>query len=524
MSNAGFLIGEMESSRPSLLSAAMALFHPGVESSAASLYFLASMRTRQKQLVRIPVVHTAIFAPTGVGKGVSCVIPHLLTCPDSCVVVDFKGENARVTAKVRRAMGHRVVLLDPFRVVTTTPDTFNPLDFIPRDSDFAIDECQDLAEALVVRTGQEKEPHWLDSAQIWIAAMTATVVHYGNPDNRSLQKVREMLTDPENMERSIRLMCESDAWGGMLARLGHQLTHFKDRELGSTLTTTNRFLRFLDTLAVADSTRSSSFDPSQLVRGKMTVFLVLPPEHMRAQSALLRMWISSLLRAVVRGGLQEKNKVHFILDEAASLGHMDCLDDATDKCRGYGIRLQLYYQSLGQLQKCWPEGGDQTLLSNCTQVFFGVNDNKTAEFVSNRLGEETIVIESGGKTTSRSYQSSDHGNHASHSTNWNSNWQQHGRKLLKPEEVMGLDERVAITFTQGCPPIATRLVRHYEGGLKQPGWLWPMVKAFTESVVLLMGFVFFAYALTLYANQGQASVPWLPPQRERAPGDEWMFR
>ena len=34
----------------------------------------------------------------------------------------------------------------------------------------------------------------------------------------------------------------------MLSRLGHQLTHFKDKELSSTLTTTNRFMRFLDTM------------------------------------------------------------------------------------------------------------------------------------------------------------------------------------------------------------------------------------------------------------------------------------
>ena len=112
------------------------------------------------------------------------------------------------------------------------------------------------------------------------------------------------------------------------------------------MTTTSRFLRFLDTLAVADSTKTSSFDPADLRKGKMTVYLILPPEHMRAQSPLLRMWIGSLLRAVVRGGLAGMNKVHFVLDEAASLGHMDALDDAVDKYRGYGVRLQFYFQSV----------------------------------------------------------------------------------------------------------------------------------------------------------------------------------
>ena len=141
----------------------------------------------------------------------------------------------------------------------------------------------------------------------------------------------------------------------MLSRKGYDLTQFKDKELASVMTTTNRFLTFLDTLAIAESTTTSSFDAKELRNGKMTVYLVLPPEHMRAQSPLLRMWIGSMLRAVVQGGLQEKNKVHFILDEAASLGHMESLDDAVDKFRGYGVRLQFYYQSFGQLKKSLPE-------------------------------------------------------------------------------------------------------------------------------------------------------------------------
>jgi type IV secretion system protein VirD4 len=211
----------------------------------------------------------------------------------------------------------------------------------------------------------------------------------------------------------------------------------------------------------------------------MTVYLILPPEHMRAQSALLRLWIGSLLRAVVRGGLQEKTGVHFVLDEAASLGHMEALDDAVDKYRGYGVRLQLYYQSLGQLKLCWPEGRDQTLLSNTTQVFFGVNDPQTAEYVSNRLGEETIIVESGGTGYGTTQQSGQQGQGSqSYSTNTSHNWQQHGRKLLKPEEVTALNERVAITFTPCVPPIWTWLVRYYERDFCQRHGLSPMKMAF----------------------------------------------
>ena len=181
------------------------------------------------------------------------------------------------------------------------------------------------------------------------------------------------------------------------------------------------------------------------------------------------------------------SNVTFLLDEAASLGRMDALDDAVGLGRGYGIRLQFYYQSVSQLRKCFPEGQEQTLLSNVSQVFFGTNDLSTAEYVSNRLGESTIVVSSGGTGSGTSRQSS--GNNQSStgsSTNESSNWSQMGRRLLKPDEVLGLSERIAITFTPGVPPIWTTLVRHYEESLvgRGPGFLerfraavWVVIKS-----------------------------------------------
>jgi type IV secretion system protein VirD4 len=503
-----------------MLGSILPLFDPSIGSQAACEGFLASLRRKRRgPLVTLSkAVHTAVFAPTGVGKGVSFVIAFLMTCRDSMVVVDFKGENARITAQARRAMGHRVVLLDPFGVVTREPDTFNPLDGIDAANPLALDECRDLAEALVLRTGQEKEPHWLDSAEIWIAAMVAAVVHYAESGDRSLQAVRALLTDPQKMDAAIKLMCQSDAWEGMLARLGHQLTHFRDKELGSTLTSTNRFLRFLDTVAIAESTKASSFDPAELVKGRMTVYLILPPEHMRAQSALLRMWIGSLLRAVVRGGLQEKRKVHFVLDESASLGHMEALGDALDKFRGYGVRLQFYYQSLGQLKKCWPEGQDQTLLSNCTTVWFGTNDNQTAEYISSRLGEYTQIVTSGGQSggTSRQYGEHGHGSN-SYSESWSDNWQQAGRKLLKTEEVTALPQRTAITFMPGVPPICTTLVRYFERDFwRKPRW--PRVRAFVEALCLLLVAAALAAVVSGMVGGLGASVSSAP-----APTEDWLF-
>ena len=82
--------------------------------------FLKLFRKNEGEIVRLSqAVHTAVFAPTRVGKGVSCVIPFLLTCEESCVVIDFKSELAALTAEHRRRMGHEIVILDPYKLVTS---------------------------------------------------------------------------------------------------------------------------------------------------------------------------------------------------------------------------------------------------------------------------------------------------------------------------------------------------------------------------------------------------------------------
>src|SRR5262249_30209775 len=165
-------------------------------------FLMACQRKPPKYVVRLTdAVHTAVFAPTGGGKGVSCVIPFLKTCPDSSVVVDYKGENCKITAKHRyKKFGHQVVIIDPFKQVTQEPDTYNPLQHIDKNSPTALDECRDLAEALVVRTGEEREKHWDDSAELWIAAVTAFVVCFAGEEDKNLQSVRDILSNPEKLQ------------------------------------------------------------------------------------------------------------------------------------------------------------------------------------------------------------------------------------------------------------------------------------------------------------------------------------
>ncbi len=284
----GIILGRIpDDGRWPLGKAVRALLNRRLSAAAACrAYFDTLSRRKRKQgrLVRLPqAIHTAVFAPTRVGKGVSLVVPFLQTAEESLVAVDPKGELATLTSAARRKMGHRNVFLDPYGAVTKRPDTLNPLDFIDKNDPLALDQCRALAETLVIRTGEEKEPHWADSAEAVIRAIIAVVAMYGQKERgtRSLQSVRDILSNPQKWEIAKKLMHQH---GGMLARWGGELEHFRGDELSSVLTTSNRFLGWLDTIPIAESTTSSSFDPAALRRGKMTVYLVLPVEHMRRRS------------------------------------------------------------------------------------------------------------------------------------------------------------------------------------------------------------------------------------------------
>jgi hypothetical protein len=206
--------------------------------------------------------------------------------------------------------------------------------------------------------------------------------------------------------------------------------------------------------------------------------------------------------------------VHFVLDEAVTLARMSSIEDALGIGRAYGIKLQLYYQSIGQLKKCFAEGQDVTVLSNTTQIFFGVSDQQTADYVSERLGESTIIVDSGSNTSGSNSSWNDgqqptRGGGASASRSDSSQLQ--ARRLLKPEEVANLPVELAITFTPGIPPLMTRLIRYYnEPGLMrlqrdnhttipQRACVMPALQTL-RSIVTLIGFVVLALILTMLAQ------------------------
>ena len=136
--------------------------------------------------------HTFVCAPTGAGKTVGFAVPTLLSHRGSTIVLDVKGELFAVTARHRReGLGQRVRRIDPFQAAGDgNTDSFNPLDTVVTEFDlaepgttsldreeapFAFDNAKMISEMLVAKSGEEKEPFFVDNARQFLTGLILLV-------------------------------------------------------------------------------------------------------------------------------------------------------------------------------------------------------------------------------------------------------------------------------------------------------------------------------------------------------------
>ena len=115
--------------------------------------------------------HLLTLAPTRAGKGVGTVIPNLLLVPRPMLVIDPKGENARITYEARARLGP-VHVLDPFGVTGLPASAYNPLARLSPDSLDLGEDAASLAEALVMDPpGAAGDAHWNEEAKALLAGL-----------------------------------------------------------------------------------------------------------------------------------------------------------------------------------------------------------------------------------------------------------------------------------------------------------------------------------------------------------------
>ncbi|MGI4811539.1 MAG: type IV secretory system conjugative DNA transfer family protein [Janthinobacterium lividum] len=271
-------------------------------------------------------------------------------------------------------------------------------------------------------------------------------------EQKTLREFRKRVRTPEKRMKGLLADIQINSQSPLARDLAGSLVDVFTETFSGIYSNANADTQWLSIAAYADMLSGGSMRSADLASGKLTVFVQIPMDAMRATPEVARVVIGSLLSAVYRAEGKITGRVLFLLDEVNFLGRLKVLEDARDAGRKYGITLVLMWQSLGQLIDTWQQGGKRSWFNSCSwRMFAVVDDNETAEEVSKTAGRYTVLARSQG--TSSSSQSGAAGS-SSKNTGRNEGVSEQARELIKTDEVRtGMRADEAIIFRRGAAPL-----------------------------------------------------------------------
>jgi type IV secretion system protein VirD4 len=144
--------------------------------------------------------------------------------------------------------------------------------------------------------------------------------------------------------------------------------------------------------------QSSVISVTDIINGApATIYITVPPSKLTSHRAILRLWIGSLLLALMRRapGLYPQATL-VMVDETAQLGPMAELETAITLMRGFGVQVWTFWQDLDQIRAIYPRGW-RTIINNAGVLqSFGIRNSQGAAELETLLGinDDLTKIES----------------------------------------------------------------------------------------------------------------------------------
>jgi type IV secretion system protein VirD4 len=397
-----------------------------------------------------------VAAPTRSGKGVSIVVPNLLSWQDSVVVLDIKQENFDITAGFRTALGQKVYLFNPF-AEDRRSHRYNPLGYV-RDDTNRIGDLQSIAKVFYPAEG--KETFFDEQAANLFLGLGLYLCE--TPERpRTLGELLRVSSGDGSPIRDylLGLITKRASSGAPLSKPCIQALHrfcsASDNTLASILASFNAPLAMWANPLVEASTATNDFDLRDVRKQKMSIYVGIKPDHLHEAGRLLNLFFSQLVNLNMEmpsKNLALRYSCLLLLDEFTAIGKVAILAKAVSYMAGYNLRLLPIIQSQSQLLSVYgPEDARTFVTNHALQVLFAPREQKDAQEYSEMLGYQTFEAKSksrqhggksgGGRSTSVSEQR---------------------RALMLPQEIreLGLDKE--IISLENTKPILCEKIRYYD--------------------------------------------------------------
>lgn len=349
--------------------------------------------------------HAITFGASGSGKGVSAIVPNLLSYP-YVFLIDPGGENTAIAAKFWRARGVPFGCINPFAEFTDDPwklpaHGFNPLDFLNVHSpSFAADALL-FAEMLTPRTGNDggSTTYFKDAAQ---TAKRAMIVHIKTAEPRERQSLATLYKyvhgSATEWEKLLRDMKANRACGGLVTHDANDLERIEGQapeEFCAIMSTIQQDLSFLADPLMRDMLSRSDVN-FQILKGLKAdqqggvISVILPLEYMESHAAITRLAMACAVLELQRKPLA-KNKVLFLIDECAALGKVLRFPNWLATLRKHRVMIWSIWQNVSQVEALYGKNY-QTIVSNCglLQILGVGKDLETAAYTEKLLGRCTV--------------------------------------------------------------------------------------------------------------------------------------
>lgn len=341
--------------------------------------------------------HMITIAGTRGGKGISAIIPNLLTFEGSVLCIDPKGENAKITARHRRDMGQDVHIVDPFHLVTKYPACFNPLEDLDPNRLTIREELSVIADALVVPNPNTTDPHWEKGARFLLEGLMAQLITDGKYSGKygdipTLSMIRDLLALPSKEWTELLLDMRDNRKAGDGARdvAARIVRGIETDEMANIISNADSHSVWLSYPTMRAILGETTFRFAELKEKPTTIYLVIPPEYLKQHLRFLRLFINMALTEMPKGG-PSKIPVLMILDEFLQLGKMDEVTHAFKLLAGYNFTVWPFVQDLGSMKEIYKESAN-TFFANCraVQVFSPGMDEATLKLASDMIGNRSL--------------------------------------------------------------------------------------------------------------------------------------
>ena len=401
-----------------------------------------------------------IVGGSGAGKTRFFAKPNIMQANTSFVILDPKGELLRDTAMHLKERGYIIKVIDLINMERS--HCYNPFVYLRDDNDVQR-MVTNIFENTTPKGSKSQDPFWDQAAMMLLMALVFYLRYEAPPDEQNFSMVLELIRAGEVREDNDRFQSPLDI---LFKRLEEKnpdhiaLKYYWGYRSGSAKTLKSIQITLLSRLekfnldSLASITQSDDLELEHMGERKTALFAVIPDNDSSFNFLIGMLYTQLFQQLTYQARIVHHGKlpipVHFIMDEFANVALPDQFDKTVSTIRSSGISVSIILQNMAQLKALF-EKEWESIVGNCdTFLYLGGNEQSTHEYVSKRLGKETIDLDTYSRSRGRS-------------GSFSTNRQLAGRELMTPEEVQNLDNEYALLFIRGERPIIDRkynLLKH----------------------------------------------------------------